>query len=330
MTAPGGAVAAARGRSLGAPELSVVVPLHDEAGNVRPLHAGICAALEPLRRPFEVVLVDDGSADGTGAIVDELAARDRRVVPVHLDRNYGEAAALSAGFHRARGPVILTLDGDLQNDPGDLPRLLLCLEAGGYRVVSGWRRARVEAGRRALPSRLANRLISAVTGLPVRDTGCGLKAYRRDVVGSVSLPSGFHRYIPAVLGVRAGEFAEVEVLEHPRLAGRSHYGLRRVFAVLRDLPAVPLLRADRRRGIARLRAGEAVAAAALARALLAGGRHRRGVAAVSLAALAAALTVEWNVERWRRAQRVRPYRIRAAGGTGREPAGPPAGRLVGS
>ena len=325
MTPLEGAAPAAPGRSPAPPELSVVVPLHDEAGNVRALHSGICAALAPLRRPFEVLLVDDGSADGTGAIVDELADRDARVVPVHLDGNYGEAAALSAGFHLARGPVILTLDGDLQNDPADLPRLLLCLEAGGYRVVSGWRRARVEAVWRALPSRLANRLIAVVTGLPVRDTGCGLKAYRREVVREVSLPPGFHRYIPAVFGVRAGEFAEVEVLERPRRAGCSHYGLRRVLAVLRDLPAVPLVRADGRRGVARLRDGEAVAVAALASGLLAGGRRGRRVAGVALAALAAALAVEWNLERWRRAQRLRPYRIRAAGGTGREPAGRVAG-----
>src|SRR5438876_104430 len=161
------------------PELSVVTPLHNEEANVCALFQAICAALEPLGRSFEVLLVDDGSTDSTGDLLDELADDDPRLSPVHLDGNFGEAAALCAGFEQARAPVILTLDGDLQNDPADLPRLLELLEEGGYRAVSGWRRQRQEQFlQRVLPSQAANWLIARVTGVPSRDNGCGLKAYR--------------------------------------------------------------------------------------------------------------------------------------------------------
>jgi len=226
---------------LAAPAYSVVAPLHNEAGNVEALHQAIAAALQPLPGGFEILLVDDGSSDDTGPIIDRLARADRRVRPLHLARNCGQSAALSAGFAYARGQIVLTLDGDLQNDPADFPILLDALREP-VRVVSGWRRNRRDGfWLRTLPSRAANWLIAAVTRLPSRDTGCCLKAYRAEVVRGARLPAGMHRFLPAVLGVRAGEFAEVEVSHHPRTWGASHYGLSRLLVVLRDLCVMPLI-----------------------------------------------------------------------------------------
>ena len=298
------------------PELSVVAPLHNEAGNVHPLFAGICRALEPLQRSFEVLLVDDGSTDETREWLDELAAGDERLRPVHLDANYGEAAALSAGFALARAPIILTLDGDLQNDPADLPRLLACLEAGPYRAVSGWRRDRDGAFvRRVLPSRIANWLIARVTGVPSKDNGCGLKAYRSEVVRSVFLPKGFQRFMPAIFGVRAPEFAQIEVSDRPRRFGRSHYGLSRLFAVIRDLLAVPYVLRDAQRSLIWM---DRVSARAIM-LLVAGGVAWATVgpglgAALGMPALLVmgyASGVRATLERWLRTQRERPFRLQA-------------------
>jgi glycosyltransferase involved in cell wall biosynthesis len=315
----------------GGPELSVIVPVHNEEANVRPLYTAIRGAMEPLGRTFEVVLVNDGSADRTGDYLDELAARDPRLRPIHLDGNFGEAAALSAGFSCARGRILLTLDGDLQNDPADLPRLLAHLETGGYRAVSGWRRRRQEAfSTRVLPSLVANRMIAMVTGVPSRDNGCGLKAYRREVVAGVCLPHGLHRFMPAVFGVRAAEFGQIEVEDRRRQAGRSHYGLSRFFAVMRDVLLIPYLL--RLRDPARARTWLWAAAAAGALLLLTGlamllSPGGTPTAKYSLAVLGLLLSaygnsVRRNLERWLRAQRDRTYRIRnvgaglSAGGSG--------------
>jgi glycosyltransferase involved in cell wall biosynthesis len=299
------------------PELSVVAPLHNEAGNAGALFAAICAAIEPLGRPFEVLLVDDGSTDDTGRLLDELAARDARLRPIHLDGNFGEAAALCAGFEHARGGIILTLDGDLQNDPADLPRLLTLLESGGYRAVSGWRRKRQEKLLwRVLPSLIANWLIARVTGVPSRDNGCGLKAYRAEVVQGIYLPHGLHRFMPAVFGVRAESFAQLEVKDRARQTGRSHYGLSRFFAVLRDLLVIPYLPARARQALiwTNLLAGWAVLLGV--GALLSAAFHAwtlallLGVGAVLL--LAYTQCVRANLHRWLRAQSEKTFRVRGA------------------
>jgi glycosyltransferase involved in cell wall biosynthesis len=274
------------------PELSVVAPLHNEEQIVRPLFEAICAALDPLGRPFEVLLVNDGSTDRTGELLDAVAAADTRLRPVHLDGNFGEAAGLCAGFETARGRIILTLDGDL-------------LERGGYRAVSGWRRRRQEQfTTRILPSLIANRLIARVTGVPSRDNGCGLKAYRSEVVKGVYLPHGLHRFMPAVFGVRASEFAQLEVTDRARQAGRSHYGLSRFFAVVRDVLVIPYL-------------PERVRVALRAMAVLLG-RGLPGVGSAlgvgALALVAYAQCVRANLKRWLHAQAHKTFRIRSADG----------------
>ena len=299
-----------------APELSVVAPLHNEEDNVRPLYEAIRDALEPLGRPFEILLVNDGSTDRTPQLLDELAAADPRLRPIHLDGNFGEAAGLCAGFHCARGQFILTLDGDLQNDPADLPRLLELLETGGYRAVSGWRKQRQEdMATRVLPSKIANRMIAAVTGVPSRDNGCGLKAYRADVVKGVYLPHGLHRFMPAVFGVTAGQFGQVEVKDRRRNAGKSHYGLSRFFAVVRDVLLIPyLLRSEPRNAqismITLLAIGLAAVVGGMIITVL---RHSTtGLLLVGAGVLVAlyANCVRANLERWMTAQRDRTFRIR--------------------
>lgn len=300
-----------------APELSVVAPLHNEAENLGALFEAICAAIEPLGRAFEVILVDDGSTDATGRLLDQMAAGDLRLRPVHLDGNFGEAAALCAGFEQARGELILTLDGDLQNNPADLPRLLALLEAGGYRAVSGWRRQRQERFlERVLPSLTANWLIARVTGVPSRDNGCGLKVYRAEVVQGVYLPHGLHRFMPAVFGVRAAEFAQLEVVDRARRAGRSHYGLSRSFAVLRDLLVIPYLLRDARRALGWMDAlvgwGWFLLLGAVAALFLQGWAAGVALGIGAGVILAYAQCVRANLKRWLRAQREKTFRLRGA------------------
>jgi len=209
------------------------------------------------------VFVNDGSTDRTGAILDELARADQRVQVFHLPENRGEAAALCAGFRHARGRVIVTLDGDGQNDPADIPALLAKM-AEGYPVVSGWRPQRQEDyWRRILPSRLANGLIAWATGVPVHDCGCGLKVYRREILAGLSLPRGMHRFLPVILRVPAEAVAEVMVKDRARRSGSSHYGLSRVFAVLRDLLPVHCIRRGGRAAMRPLISAALVALAGL-------------------------------------------------------------------
>jgi len=291
-----------------APELSVVVPVHNEAGNAAPLCREIHGVVAALGRGFEILFVNDGSDDTTldelCALIDEIS--ELRIVA--LDGNFGEAAALCAGFHAARGELIVTLDGDGQNDPRDIPALLETLERGGYRVVSGWRQRREEGFLlRVLPSRVANAMIALVTRLPLHDTGCGLKVYRREVVQRAQLPSGFNRFIPAILGVRASEVAEVPVNDRRRLHGESHYGMRRLIVVLRDLLAV--------RGIiVAPRLTQAIASATCILAIL---THIVGIAAhwrvvLPPSGIVAPLAgmIWWNVQRFNTAQRDGVFRVR--------------------
>lgn len=294
-------------------DLSVVSPLHNEEGSARALFEAVCAAFEPLERRFEVLLVNDGSTDGTGEILDELARDDPRLCPVHLDVNAGEAAALSAGFALARGRIILTLDGDLQNDPADLPRLLELLELRDYRAVSGYRRQRQEAfWLRVLPSRVANGLIALVTGVPSRDNGCGLKAYRAEVVRGLCLPDGFHRFMPAIFGVSAAEFGEVHVRDRRRASGHSHYGLSRFFAVLRDLLAFPYIVRGPLRSLYWMNRLFAISILLLLGTALWSIRHPEGLRLFLTAFWITGYTacVRWNLRRWLRAQQCPTYRIR--------------------
>ena len=221
--------------------LSITIPLYNEEANVQPLYERLVAALEPLGRPFEAILVNDGSTDGTARELAALAARDKRVKVVNFRRNFGQTAAMMAGIHYASGDIIIPMDGDLQNDPADIAKLLAKLEEG-YDVVSGWRRERKDdAVRRNFPSRIANLLISAISGVKLHDYGCSLKAYRSDVVKGVKLYGEMHRFIPIYASWEGGRVTEVPVTHHPRLHGESKYGADRVLKVVLDLIVVQFL-----------------------------------------------------------------------------------------
>jgi glycosyltransferase involved in cell wall biosynthesis len=221
------------------PDLSVVVPLYNEEGSLPHLIDQLLQALRPLGCSFELVLVDDGSRDGTAAVLRDRASQVPELVAVLLRRNYGQTAAMAAGFDASRGSVLVTLDGDLQNDPADIPLLLRQLEEGNLDLVSGWRHQRQDhAVSRLLPSLLANRLIAAVTGVRLHDYGCSLKAYRREVVADLNLYGELHRFLPALAFIEGARIGEVKVQHHPRRHGSSKYGIDRTFRVLMDLLTV--------------------------------------------------------------------------------------------
>jgi len=220
------------------PELSIVVPLYNEEESLPLLVEQLLASLRPLGRPFELVLVDDGSSDGTASVLRVMAAQTPELVAMVLRRNYGQTPAMSAGFDASRGDLIVTLDGDLQNDPADIPMLLEQLEQG-YDLVSGWRYQRQDDGlSRLLPSRLANRLIAKVTGVRLHDYGCSLKAYRRELVEDISLYGELHRFLPALAFIEGARITEVKVNHKARQFGQSKYGIDRTFRVLMDLLTV--------------------------------------------------------------------------------------------
>ena len=221
-------------------ELSVVIPVHDEEGNVEPLYESLDRSLQALGRSYEIVVVDDGSRDETFLRLARLAAEDPRLKLVKLRRNYGQTAALAAGFDHARGEIIVPMDGDLQNDPADLGALLEKIDEG-YDVVSGWRQSRQDNFSRRLPSRIANWLIGRVTGVRLHDYGCTLKAYRAEVVRETQLYGEMHRFLPALAHQAGARITEVPVAHHPRAAGKSSYGLGRTFKVLLDLLTVKFL-----------------------------------------------------------------------------------------
>jgi glycosyltransferase involved in cell wall biosynthesis len=224
-------------------DISVVVPLYNEKENLADLHRQLSAALGPLGRSFELVLVDDGSRDGTREELLDLEARDPRVKAVLLRRNFGQTAAFSAGFDHSRGDVVVTSDGDLQNDPADIPALVAKLEAEDLDMVCGWRRARQDPLSKRIPSFFANRLISWSTGVALHDYGCSLKAMRGDVARGIRLYGEMHRFIPAVASWMGVSLAEVPVHHRPRTRGASKYGLGRTVRVLLDLFTVKFLHA---------------------------------------------------------------------------------------
>ncbi|MCB2187091.1 MAG: glycosyltransferase family 2 protein [Deltaproteobacteria bacterium] len=222
-------------------DLSVVIPLYNEAPNVEALHAEVHEALKPLGLDYELILVDDGSQDNTFHLASALAEAERRTVVIGLRRNFGQTAAMSAGFDHARGEVIVTLDGDLQNDPRDIPKLLAKLEEG-YDIVAGWRFDRQDAFlSRKLPSMLANGLISLTTKVKLHDYGCTLKAFRREVIQGIRLYGEMHRFIPAIASSMGVRIAEIPVNHRARRAGTSKYGIGRTTRVILDLIAVKFL-----------------------------------------------------------------------------------------
>lgn len=222
-------------------ELSVVVPLYNEEENVPHLVAAITEALEG-HSSWELVLVDDGSRDGTVAQVLEAASADSRIRLVELARNYGQTQAMQAGFDHSRGNVVVTMDGDLQNDPRDIPLLLETLDQG-YDLVTGYRKGRQDAViTRKVPSYVANRLIAALTGVKVRDNGCSLKAYRRSVLQQLNLYSDMHRFLPALAAASAAaRITEVPVRHHARRFGESKYGLSRIAKIAADLMTIKMI-----------------------------------------------------------------------------------------
>jgi glycosyltransferase involved in cell wall biosynthesis len=224
------------------PDLSVVIPIYNEAANLEPLYRELTSALEAWGRPYELLLVDDGSTDASSEELVRLQAGDERVRVIQFRRNFGQTAAFAAGFAEARGRIIVTADGDLQNDPRDIPPMIATLEDGGLDIVCGWRKARKDAMvSRRLPSFLANRLISWATGVRLNDYGCSLKAFRAEVVKPLRLYGEMHRFLPALasdLGVR---IAEQPVNHRPRVHGRSKYGISRTIRVMLDLITVKFL-----------------------------------------------------------------------------------------
>jgi glycosyltransferase involved in cell wall biosynthesis len=231
----------------GAPDLSVVAPLYNESENVRPLVAWILEALQDYPGRFEVILVDDGSRDDTWDRLVEAAAGDLRVRGLRLGRNVGQTAAMMAGFDHARGRTVVSLDGDLQNDPRDIPALLAKLEEG-YDLVCGWRQQRQDKFLlRKVPSWVANRIIRRLTGVQITDNGCSLKAYRRDLLDRISLYAEQHRFIPALSASVGARITEMPVRHHARRFGESKYGISRTVKVLVDLFTLKMITTFRSR-----------------------------------------------------------------------------------
>ena len=230
--------------------LSVVVPVYNEEDSVGPLVSAVQGALAQGPE-WELVLVDDGSKDRTVERIEALAAQDRRIRLVRLARNYGQTPAMQAGFDQSRGAVVVSMDGDLQNDPLDIPKLLAKMDEG-YDLVAGYREHRQDKVlTRKIPSWFANRIIRKLTGVSIRDNGCSLKAYRREVLDRIRLYSDMHRFIPAVAAAMAGaRIAEVGVRHHARRFGTSKYGLSRILKVLGDLVTIKMIRSFRERPLA--------------------------------------------------------------------------------
>jgi glycosyltransferase involved in cell wall biosynthesis len=214
------------------------VPFYNEEANIERMHAAIVGAIEPLLIPFEMLFVDDGSRDATLERAVAIARQDPRVRIVKFRRNYGQTPAMAAGIEQACGKVIITMDGDLQNDPQDIEHFLVKIKEG-YDIVVGWRHDRQDKLiSRKIPSRIANWLIGKVTGVPIKDNGCSLKAYRATLIKAIPLYSEMHRFIPAMASIAGPRIAEIKVRHHARQFGQSKYGISRVYKVLLDLMVI--------------------------------------------------------------------------------------------
>ncbi|MFQ5669719.1 MAG: glycosyltransferase family 2 protein [Acidobacteriota bacterium] len=223
------------------PEISIVIPLYNEEENIGPLCAALRTALSGWRRTYELILVDDGSSDRTPDYLRHAARDDPTIRVLLAKRNQGQTQAMAAGFAASRGRIIVSMDGDLQNDPRDIPRLVSRIDQG-FDVVCGWRKNRKDAWlSRTLPSKVANWLIARMTGIPVHDNGCSLKAYRGHMIRTLRLYSEMHRFLPALASMTGARIDEVVVRHHPRLRGKSKYGLSRTFKVLGDMVTIKML-----------------------------------------------------------------------------------------
>src|SRR5712691_12370757 len=223
-----------------APRLSVIVLVYNEVESITPLHEELIAVLDAIDLSYEVLYIDDGSRDGSTERLGQFASRDPHVRVVSFRRNFGQTAAFQAGIDTSRGDILVFLDGDMQNDPHDIPHLLDKIDEG-YDVVSGWRRDRHDAWNRVLPSKVANSMISRLTGVPLSDFGCTLKAYRRDVIEDVKLYGEMHRFIPVFAAMVGARITELPVNHRPRTYGKSKYSLSRTSRVMLDLITVQLL-----------------------------------------------------------------------------------------
>ena len=223
------------------PKFSIVVPFHNEEENVTNLYARLKQVMEQVGHTFELVLVDDGSSDRTYKLLEEIAAVDSRVLVVKLRRNFGQTSALAAGFDHASGEYILSMDGDLQHDPNEIPNFLEKLEEG-YDVVSGWRKDRIDNFvMRRFPSRCANWLMAKLSGVDIHDFGTTFKAYRREVIQNIPLYGEMHRFIPALASWYGASICEIPIRNVMRQKGKSHYGISRTFRVFFDLLTIRFL-----------------------------------------------------------------------------------------
>lgn len=231
-------------------DLSIIVPLFNEEENVSPMYDAIRQAVVKLNKPVEIVFVDDGSRDQTFAAAEALPRQQGNIHLrlVKFRRNYGQTAAMAAGIEHARGRILITMDGDLQNDPTDIPLFLEKIEEG-YDLVVGWRHDRQDHWSRVLPSKIANWLIGKATGVPIKDNGCSLKAYRAELIKAIPLYSEMHRFIPAMSSLAGARIAEIKVRHHPRKFGRSKYGFSRIYKVFLDLLAISTILSFSRRPI---------------------------------------------------------------------------------
>jgi len=222
-------------------EYSVIVPVMNEEENVELLYDKLVTAFETMGKPYEIIIVDDGSTDKTVEILEKIRSQDKNLKVIKFRRNFGQSAAMGAGFRFSRGNIIIAMDGDLQNDPADIPKLVARL-GDGYDVVSGWRKNRKDKMIvRKLPSRIANRLIQRLTRVQIHDTGCSLKAYRKEIMKKVRVYGELHRFIPALARIEGAKVGEVVVNHHSRKFGKSKYKITRTFKVVMDLTTLNLL-----------------------------------------------------------------------------------------
>jgi glycosyltransferase involved in cell wall biosynthesis len=223
------------------PSLSIIIPMYNEQDNVAPLYERLAEVLPGLGHPYEIIMIDDGSTDETRVRLEEVAAKDPLVRLLILRRNFGQTPAMMAGIDAAKGDILIPMDGDLQNDPCDIPKLLAKLDEG-YDVCSGWRKDRQDHPiKRNLPSRVANTMISLISGVHLHDYGCSLKAYKKDIIKGVRLYGEMHRFIPIYASWMGASVCETAVTHYPRIHGQSKYGLNRTIKVILDLIVVKFL-----------------------------------------------------------------------------------------
>jgi len=231
-------------------KVSFVIPIYNEEDNIRLLYDSIVAAMEPANYPFEIILVNDGSRDKSWARIEEISAQDKRMVGINLVTNYGQSSAMSAGIDYASGDFIVTLDGDMQNDPADVPMMLQKLVEEDYDVIAGERMNRQDAMiTRKIPSRIANYFIRLITGVRLRDYGCSLRVFKQDIAKNLGLYGELHRFIPVLAVLQGATILQVPVRHHPRKFGQSKYGMNRTFKVISDLFLIMFLKRYQNRPI---------------------------------------------------------------------------------